>query len=394
MKLAARLLCALALAACNASGSSGIPVTANGQTNFATAVPQWQATHAARRACTDFRPGYMHCEALLINEPARARIVGLVPVDFQTRYHLPSARKGSGQIVAIVDAFDNPNVASDLARYRSTFGLATANFTKYNQEGRTKNFPPGDIHWGSEIDLDVEMVSATCPRCTIYLIESNDNSGRSLFAAEKEAVKLGAHIVSNSWGGVGGPSRGAFDAPGVTYLASAGDGGYGLEDPADYNSVVSVGGAVLSKRGSTYDEVVWSDTGGGCSVIHKPWWQSDPKCSFRTGNDVAAVAWNAAVYDTYGYRGWGMIGGTSISAPLLAGVYGLAGDASRHQSGETFWGLRGKESTTELHEISTGTMIHCPPSLDGSYLCSAGTGKFKTYSAPAGWGTPDGIGAF
>ena len=95
------------------------------------------------------------------------------------------------------------------------------------------------------------MVSATCPKCTIYLIESNDNSARSLYAAEKEAVKLGAHIVSNSWGGgYGGPSGGAFDASGVTYLASAGDDGYGIQDPADYDSVVSVGGTVLSKKGT------------------------------------------------------------------------------------------------------------------------------------------------
>ncbi len=394
MKLAALLLCTLAFAACNASGSSGIPA-AIGQTTFATAIPQWQANHAAQRVCTDFRPGYMHCEALIINEPARSRSAGLTPADFQTRYNLPSARKGSGQIVAIVDAFDNPDVALDVARYRSTFGLAAANFTKYNQEGQQTKFPRGDVHWGSEIDLDVEMVSATCPRCTIYLVESNDNSARSLYAAEREAVKLGAHIVSNSWGGgSGAPSGRAFDASGVTYLASAGDDGYGLQDPADYDSVVSVGGTVLSRRGPSYDEVVWSDTGGGCSVMHKPSWQRDPKCSFRTGNDVAAVAWNAAIYDTYGYRGWGTVGGTSIASPLLAGVYGLAGNASRHHSGESFWSLRGKQSTTELHEVSAGTAIGCPPSLDGTYLCSAGTAQFKTYSGPAGWGTPDGIGAF
>lgn len=394
MKLAARLLCALALTACNASGSSGIPV-ATGQITAATAIPEWQSSHAAQRACSDFRPGYMHCETLLINAPARSRIAGLTPADFQTRYRLPSARKGSGQIVAIVDAFDNPKVASDVARYRSTFGLAAATFTKYNQQGQRTKFPRGDVHWGSEIDLDVEMVSATCPRCTIYLIESNDNSARSLYAAEKEAVKLGAHIVSNSWGGgYGGPSGGAFDASGVTYLASAGDDGYGLQDPADYDSVVSVGGTVLSKRGPTYNEVVWSDTGGGCSVTNKPSWQSDPKCSFRTGNDVAAVAWNVAIYDTYGYRGWDLVGGTSIGSPLLAGVYGLAGNASRHQSGEAFWSLKGKRATTELHEVSVGRMIECPPSVEGTYLCRAGTGQFKTYSAPAGWGTPDGLGAF
>ncbi len=393
IKLATPLVCALALAACNAGGSFGMPAT--GEFNASAAVPEWQATQAARRACTDFRPGYMHCDALIMNERFAFRIAGLGPSDFQTRYHLPSRSKGSGQIVAIVDAFDNPNVASDVANYRSAFGLPAARFTKYNQEGQTQHFPVGDIGWGAEIDLDVEMVSATCPKCTIYLIEAKDNSGRSLYAAEREAVKLGAHVISNSWGGGrGGRPGDAFGASGVTYLASAGDNGYGMQDPADYDTVVSVGGTVLSKSGPNYNEVVWSDSGGGCSVTHKPWWQDDPKCTFRTGNDVAAVAWNTAMYDSYGRRGWEIAGGTSVAAPLLAGVYGLAGNAISHRSGEPFWTMKGKKPASRLHEIASGTIIGCPPRLEGTYLCTAGTGQFKSYSGPTGWGTPDGLGAF
>ncbi len=119
-----------------------------------------------------------------------------------------------------------------------------------------------------EIDLDVQMVSAVCPKCTIYLIEADDNYTNNLYAAEMEAVKLGAHIVSNSWGGGGGsPSGGAFDHPHVTYLASSGDGGFGMQDPADYDNIISVGGTILQKSGSTYTEQTWPDTGGGCSVV-------------------------------------------------------------------------------------------------------------------------------
>jgi subtilase family serine protease len=297
--------------------------------------------------------------------------------------------------VAIVDAFDNPNVATDLAAYRTNFGLGAANFTKYNQTGQTKNYPPGNIGWGVEIDLDVEMVSAVCPKCTIILIEANDNYTNNLYAAEQEAVTLGAHVVSNSWGGGGGSaSGGAFNAAGVTYLASAGDSGYGMQDPADYSTVVSVGGTEISKKGSVYSEVTWPETGGGCSVVTKPSWQHDPKCSLRTGNDVAAVASQAAMYDTYGYGGWLTVGGTSVASPMLGGVYGLAGNASTHQSGKPFWTMSSKKRKKSLHHILTGGVIHCPPSLSGSYLCVAGTTGYKTYAGPVGWGTPNGIGAF
>ena len=106
--------------------------------------------------------------------------------------------------MAIVDAFDNPNVASDLATYRANFGLRAAHFTKYKAKGETRDYPSPQQGWAFEEDLDVEMVSTVCPYCTIYLIEAKDNTDGSLDAAEQEAVKLGAHIVSNGWGAVTG----------------------------------------------------------------------------------------------------------------------------------------------------------------------------------------------
>jgi hypothetical protein len=147
----------------------------------------------------------------------RPIVAGWTPSDFQARYKLPSTTKGSGQIVAIVDAYDNHNVASDLATYRSEFGL---------------NYPSGSTSWGLESDLDVEMVSATCPLCTMYLIEANSANSSDLEAAEVEAVKLGAHIISNSWicyGSLNCVSRRDFNHKGVIYLAAAADGGYGTE---------------------------------------------------------------------------------------------------------------------------------------------------------------------
>jgi subtilase family serine protease len=339
----------------------------------------------------------MQCDVLIEDKGAvnPALPPGLGATVLETYYNLPSSSKGSGQIVAIVDAFDNPNVASDLAVYRSEFGLPTANFTKYNQTGQTSNYPAGNKGWGVEIDLDVEMASASCPNCTIYLIEANNSGSKNLYAAEKEAVKLGADIVSNSWGGGGGDaSGGAFDTPGVTYLASAGDGGYGMMDPADYDTVVSVGGTTLRPNGSTYTEAVWVDSGGGCSVVSKPSWQKDPKCSKRTGNDIAAVALNVSEYDTYDYSGWFTVGGTSVSSPLMAGVFGLAGNASKQDGGKNFWKLSKKKVKKNLHTDITGSVGGCPSQYTGTYLCTAGTGQFKTYSGPTGWGSPNGIGAF
>jgi subtilase family serine protease len=303
---------------------------------------------------------------------------GWTPADLQAAYNLPSSTNGSGQIAAIVDAYDNPKVASDLATYRSTFGLPTANFTKYNQVGQTSNYPKANGDWGIEIDLDVEMVSASCPNCTIYLIEANSSQWSDLETAEAEAVTLGAHIVSNSFSGYGADES-YWSTPGVAYVASAGDSGDGLTDPATFIHVAAVGGTVLSKGGGGkrgWTESVWANAGGGCSVSgeQKPPWQHDKYsrgCESRVGNDVSAVAANVSEYDTYDETGWIRISGTSIGAPLIAGVFGLAGNATKQIGGKTFW-----------------LKIHHP------YLYRVrDDGEYVRFSYGGGWGTPDGIGA-
>ena len=132
-------------------------------------------------------------------------------------------------------------------------------------------------------------------------------------------------------------------------------------------------------------------TGGGCANgITKPSWQHDPGCTFRTQNDVAAVAWDVAEYDSYGYGGWITVGGTSIATPLIAGIYGLAGNASAQHAGKKFWTLTTQQRKKYLNVIREGSDGDC----GGSYLCTAGTGQYGTYSGPTGWGTPNGIGAF
>lgn len=368
------------LTGCGGTQVAGPISQALPQTSAANhSVPDWEANHTARRACPDAHPGEAQCLALIESRSGISPLVaGWGPSNIQARYKLPSGTQGSGQVVAIVDALDNPNVASDLAAYRSEFGLGTANFTKYNQQGQQSNYPAGSHSWGIEIDLDVDMVSASCPLCTIYLVEANSPNGTDLEAAEVEAAKLGAHIVTNSWicyESLSCVNSGDFGAKGVEYLAAAGDTGQGEEGaPMAFASVAAIGGTVLTQNGSSYSESAWSGSGGGCITgIKKPKWQHDTVCKGRATNDASAVAWDLAVYDSYGYSGWFTIGGTSASSPLLAGVFGLAGNATQQRGGRTFWQ---KAHQKDMYDL-----------CDGSCL-------FKTYAYATGWGSPDGIAAF
>lgn len=402
LKLLAPLAAALAVAACNAGGTSDVPGTTGQnfpQSHARATLPEWEAKGLARPACPMI-PGKPTCLALIQSRSGiNPDVAGWAPSDFQKLYNLPSSTNGSGQIVAIVDAYDNPNVASDLAEYRSEFGLGTANFTKYNQNGQQSNYPRGSAGWGIEIDLDVQMVSAVCPLCKIYLVEANSSNNSDLDTAEATAVSLGAHIVSNSWICYGSNScadPSDFSAPGVIYTAGSGDAGYNQNgNPESLATVVSVGGTVIAKNGSQYSESVWDGAGGGCSNngsgsgIAKPHWQRDPSCTYRTDSDVSAVAWNVAEYDTYGYSGWFTVGGTSVATPMTAAVFALAGNASTQDAGRKFWRHHG-HAAGELHDISSGNDGSC----GGSYLCTAGTNQFHTYAGPIGWGTPNGIGAY
>ena len=402
------------LAACNGGGTSNVPNAPNSPSQGALAH-RLPAPTVVTPACPGSRKGQAQCDALILPGGARPTVSGWTAPDLEEAYNLPSSSEGSGQIVAIVDAYDNPDVASDLATYRSEFGLGTANFTKYNQNGVEGDYPAGNKGWGIEIDLDTQMVSAGCPKCTIYLIEANNSDWINIETAEAEAVKLGATIVTNSYSG-SGASQSYYDSSGVTYLASSGDSGYGLYTPAAFGSVVAAGGTILSQGGGSrgWTDTVWEGncgkdcgTGGGCtgapsgygSAESKPSWQTDPYCSYRTGSDVSAVAWNVALYISYDYTpGWYTVGGTSVASPLLASVFALAGNSTSQNGGETFW----NDSGAGLYTVTSGTIEDCPsgkiakgePAYKKSYLCKAGSNQFGNFSGPDGWGVPDGTTAF
>ena len=195
--------------------------------------------------------------------------VGYGPSQLQSAYVLPSSTAGSGQTVAIIDAYNDPNAASDLATYRSSAGLPACGngcFSVVNQNGATSPLPSsaGTTGWDVEESLDVDMVSAICPLCHIILVEANSPTTQNLGTAVNSAVSLGAKFVSNSYGGWESSSDPSFDTsyynhPGVAVTASAGDSGFGVEYPAASPYVTAVGGTSLTTASNSrgWSETVW-----------------------------------------------------------------------------------------------------------------------------------------
>ncbi len=329
---------------------------------------------------------------------------GFGPSQLQSAYNLPSSTDGAGESVAVVDAYDDPTAVSDLATYRSAWGLPACDpsteagcLTKVNSNGKTSPLPApsGTTGWATEESLDVDMVSAICPKCHIYLVEATGPANVDLGAAVDAAVKV-LHIkyVSNSYGANqkrSDPSDDAkyFDHPGVAIVVSAGDSGYGTAYPAASSFVTAVGGTSLVKASGTkrgWTETVWNGTGSGCALYEaKPSWQTDTGCSMRTQNDVAADAnpnTGVAIYDTYDESGWLEVGGTSVSSPIIASVFALAGKPKKG----TYPSSYPYAHTSDLYDVTSGSDGTCSP----AYLCKGEVG----YDGPTGWGTPDGLGAF
>jgi subtilase family serine protease len=345
---------------------------------------------------------YAHVVTDTTGQPlASTTPVGYGPAQFQTAYGLPSSTAGGGQTVAIVDAFNDPTAEKDLGTYSTTFGLpscTTANgcFKKVNQTGGT-TFPRTNGGWALEISLDVQIVHAACPNCTILLVEASSNSTSNLNKAEDYAAAH-ANVVSNSWGGSETSTETTQSDPhfnhlGVPITFSSGDSGFGAQYPAASQYVTAVGGTTLTLNADNTraNETAWSGAGSGCSAFEpKPAWQNDAGCGKRTIADVSADAdpnTGAAIFDSTKFcapictTGWYQVGGTSLASPLVASVYALAGNA-----GATTYGSFPYSHTASLFDVTLGSNGTCSP----SYLCTAGAG----YDGPTGLGTPIGTGGF
>ena len=376
----------------------------------ANAAPPVHLPHAKAVCAAPTRPGFAACLAkvrtdIKANRTLSPSAAGFGPSDLQSAYQLASAASsnGAGTTVAIVDAFDDPNAFSDVNTYRANFGLAalascdpstiagstTPCFAKSDENGGT-NFPAGDLGWEQEISLDVDMVSAICPNCNILLVEASQPSFVDLGTSVNTAVSLGANAVSNSYGAADQSGETSFDSfynhPGVAVTASSGDNGFGVEFPAASPFVTAVGGTSLVQDGSArgWSETAWSGAGSGCSAFEsKPSWQTDSECGNRTVADVSAVAdpnTGVAVFDSNN-GGFLVFGGTSVASPIIAAVYGLAGNTGSISGAQSAY-----QNPGALFDVTSGSNGSC----GGSYLCTAGPG----YDGPTGLGTPNGTGAF
>jgi subtilase family serine protease len=318
-----------------------------------------------KRACSQAAPGFAGCFAIVSTTGVAAPKAPLPaslspfasapgssapysPTALHNAYNLPTTAS-TALTVAIVDAYNDPNAESDLATYRSSFGLSactTANgcFRKVNQAGGT-SYPANNTGWSEEISLDVDMVSAICQNCHILLVEATSSSLANLGIAVNEAAILGAAAISNSYGtaefsGESSYCSSYYNHSGIAVTVSTGDGGPGVEFPSVCTNVTGVGGTTLSTTGA---ETAWNTSstegaGGGCSSqIAIPSWESSSVtgCSRRATGDVSADADPATgvyVYDTYGESGGLEFGGTSVSSPIIASVFALAGGTSGYAS--------------------------------------------------------------
>ncbi|MEK7602300.1 MAG: S53 family peptidase [Patescibacteria group bacterium] len=332
---------------------------------------------------------------------------GLGPAAFHAAY-TPVTTVSEKRIIAIVDAYDHPNIKADLDTYSTTYGIpklpscvgpiassATPCFQKMSQSGSTTKFPVANAGWALEIALDVETAHAMCQNCGILLVEATSASYNDLMASVDRAVLSGANVVSNSYGSNEFPTQTNYDfhfnRPGVAFTVSSGDAGYGAQYPASSPYVTAVGGTTLNMSGTTYvSETAWAGAGSGCSAYEaKPSFQHDTECANRTVADVSAVAdpnTGAAVYNSFRTVGkkkgsWYVVGGTSLSAPLIAGMYALGGVPSGVQANSLPYG-----TPSALRDILSGSNGSC----SGSYLCTALAG----YDGPTGLGSPNGLGAF
>lgn len=404
---------------------------------------------------------------------------GLTPGDLAAAYGFSSAATVKGQRVAIIDWGDDPTVASDLNAFDSRYHLAACTvangcFRKLNQSGKPSPLPT-DQGGAFEIALDVETVHAVCQKCKIDLIEARNSAFSSVEAGVNVAAKLGATEISNSYGGPetrapGTADKAAYNHRGIVITASTGDDGYYDFDqwpntptggppanpsapnfPADAATVVAVGGTslYLNASGTRRSETVWNEngpqdaielntgipwgaTGSGCSrfISAQAWqrkladWPQTGCGTKRLAADVSAVANPFTGFDIYntsdGGTGWTTIGGTSLSAPLIAAMFALAGGA--HGVAYPAQTLYGHLGSRALYDVVTGGDGFCGGegaaqcgnwnhvTFNGAHLgvldcdypatgskpsagdvaCDARIG----YDGPTGVGAPRGLGAF
>jgi subtilase family serine protease len=362
VKALVALMAAGVIAGCASShDSSSLTPQGRSHQNISGALPATSPSPvpADQAGCTT-NAGSAHCGAKKNPQvnPSNTYSAGLTPAQLRAAYGLPAAigtGTPSGPVIAVVDAFDDPNAERDLGTYRTQFALPAC--TAKNGCFQTVQLkpapgsagpppaPPGTnadaTTWADEIALDLAMASAACPNCRLLLVEAAGQDLDSLASAVNAAASYNPAAISNSWGvpegggnvpNIDPGAQAAFNHPGIAITASAGELGTGqVQFPASSPFVTSVGGTTLTQDGSTrgWSETAWTSTGTGCSIMFNvPSWQPPGSCTGRSVPDVSFVGdynTGVAVYSS-AQKGWVVLGGTSVGAPFVAGLYAQAAD--------------------------------------------------------------------
>ena len=289
---------------------------------------------------------------------------------------LTTVTTGGSRAIAIVDAFDDPNVMSDLSVYSAEYGLPAVTAANFQVVYATGTQPAQDSTGGWELEesLDVDMAHALAPNAKIFFVEAATNNNADLIFADKVAAKLveaaGGGEVSNSWGG--NEFKGEedfeqfFSKPGVVFFASAGDSP-GTEFPSVLSNVVGVGGTYIdrSTQGDYISEQSWANSGGGKSkVVKRPVYQTAIASIVGERRGVPDVSLDASpasgvwLYDTIPYHGttlnWSTVGGTSVASPATAAIVNNAGHFSKKSLAELRDIYAHYGNASDFRDISSG----------------------------------------
>jgi hypothetical protein len=384
---------------------------------------------SATQLCARPAAGHAHCDASLLVNKRHALIRPVVrslkaagrsahtaaavarqpqagsPQWLQQAYDLTalSAGKGAGDTIAIVDPYDDPAIASDLATFRQTYGLPACTtaggcLRVVNEQGAASPLPSLNSAWDTEETIDVEAASSVCPNCSLLLVEASSSGSADLLTAMQTAASLGANQISDSWSitATGSPfptnlvtSSSASTATPAIFAAS-GDAGTDplgeAEYPAGLPTVTAVGGTTLASTDSAsdprgYSESAWSDAGSGCAQGEPALsYQPASGCAGRAYSDVSADADPTSGLNIYeaSAGGWAVAGGTSLATPIVAAFDAVTGVNAQTPQ----WAYADAAALNDPTGVSNGV---CASSLQ-ALLCTAGQG----FDGPTGAGSVSG----
>jgi subtilase family serine protease len=324
---------------------------------------------------------------------------------------------GAGRTIVIIDAFQNPTLETDVARFDSFWGLPALKLTKYAPFGVPAYDATSKVQlsFSLEIAIDVEWAHATAPDAAIVLVQAKSEKDTDLVNATSYAIRhnLG-DVISQSFGEAemcAGENlierqHELFQEAserGITLFASSGDKGaarqscdgnslvLSVSTPASDPNVTSVGGThlVASGTGAYQSETAWNTakgaSGGGFSTLYgRPVYQA-PFQPNRKARGVPDVAYNADAASGFivVWMGRGaVVGGTSGGTPQWAGIGALADQAAGHRLGSLNKSLyriaMNGAHNLAFHDVTTGINTF---------------GGISGYTAGPGWDAVTGLGS-